>query len=85
LADNRTAEVVSAVIRDAEKNFDLDLSAASDVVTTRNQTVVSEILRQSVRESQNFINNWVADWFGFSDADKNNGTDRKGRRDDEDW
>jgi hypothetical protein len=78
---------VSAAIGDVEKLFDLDLSAADEVVNTRNETVVSAI----VKSSQDFINNawtsnnWVADWFGYSDADQNNGTDRRGRRDDEDW
>lgn len=85
MADNRTADLVSAVIKDAEKSFDLDLSAASEVVTTRNQTVVSEIMRQSVRQSQDFINSWVSNWFGYKDADQNNGTDRKGKRDYEGW
>lgn len=78
---------MSAAIGDVEKLFDLDLSAADEVVNTRNETVVSAI----VKSSQDFINNawtsnnWVADWFGYSDADQNNGTDRRGRRDDEDW
>jgi len=78
---------VSAAIGDVEKLFDLDLSAADEVVNTRNETVVSAI----AKSSQDFINNawtsnnWVADWFGYSDADQNNGTDRRGRRDDEDW
>jgi hypothetical protein len=85
-ADNRTAETVSAAISDVEKLFEVDLSIADEVVA-RNETVVSAI----VKSGQDFINNawtsnnWVADWFGYSDADQNRGTDRRGRRDDEDW
>jgi len=78
-ADDRTVQTAQAAIRDVERIFDLDLSVADEVIATRNETAVNEIVEQG----QDFLqeaftaNSWVADWFGFSE--------RKGSRDDEDW
>jgi len=86
-ADNRTVNTVNAALIDVSNTFDIDLSAASEVITTKNETVISALVQQGQEFLQNALtsNNWVADWFGYSDADQNKGTDRKGRRDDEDW
>jgi hypothetical protein len=45
-ADERNSETAQAAIRDAERIFDVDLSTANEVITTRNETVVTEIVKQ---------------------------------------
>jgi len=82
-SDKKNVNIANTAIRDAEKLFDLDLSTASEVVNTRNETVVTELVTQA-QETVSSIwgsTNWVSDWFGYSDADQNQGTERKGARD----